>query len=153
MLSTHPYVHGQPLLTRVDGLRSEVSTRCPHTVHQVRELLARVRCQRCTVPGAPQNHTAGGSQIGPDRADQHAQIAQRLINGQELQVLKAGRRRRPIVAKITVIGGRQGGIHLSGDVEHQTTLDPFVRVDAAVADVDEDRSVVLVVLQILRVRL
>lgn len=119
----------------------------------MRELLARVRSQRRTVTGAPQDHTAGRAQIRSDRGDQHAQISQRLVNGQVLQILEAGRRRRQIATEVTVIGGGQSGAHFAGDVHHQTALDPFVGEDAAVADIDENRSAGAEVLQVLGVGL
>lgn len=141
------------LFTLIDGFGAEVRTGCPHCINQMRELLASVRGQRRTVSGAPQDHTAAGADVGADRADQRAQIAQSLVDGQVLQIVEAGRRRRQIRTEVPVIGGGQYGAHFGGDVHHQTALDPFVSVDTAVADVNEDGSVRAVVQQVLRVGL
>lgn len=118
----------------------------------MRELLARIRRQRGTVTGSPQNDTAVGAHVGADSTDQHGQIGQRLIDGQVLQIVETGRRRRQVRAEVTVIGGGQNGAHLGGDVDHQTTFDPFGRVDVTI-DVNENRSARAEVLRVLRVGL
>lgn len=119
----------------------------------MRELLARVGGQRRTVAGTPENDTAAGRQRLANGVDQHSQITQSLVDGQVLQIVEAGRRRRDVLAEVAVIGREEGGMLFAGNVVHQTALQPFGGVEAAVTDVNEDRTVVAEELGVLRVRL